>query len=233
MEMRGTQMKEQNAAAEKIKIRAVVFDYGMVLTVAQPVSVLEEMAAICGLPPDVFHKAYWEYRLAYDRDLNADQYWKKAMKLAGVAITAAQIAKLVLVDSAGWSHLNPLSVSWVRQLHSAGVQLAVLSNMPPEVKEYLLKHVEVFSLFQHLIFSCDVHQVKPEPGIYQHCIDVLQLSPHEVLFLDDKQENVDAATDFGIHALVVDSIANAIMQVRDQFDLPVPASLELSAGITK
>jgi putative hydrolase of the HAD superfamily len=227
-------MKEQNVAPEKIKIRAVVFDYGMVLTVEQPVSALEEMAAICGVSADVFHKAYWEYRLAYDRDLNADQYWKKTMKLAGVELNAAQIAKLVLVDGAGWSHLNPLSVSWVRQLRSAGLQLAVLSNMPPEVKEYLVAHLEIFSYFHHLIFSCDVHQVKPEPGIYQHCLDVLQLSPHEVLFLDDKQQNVDAATDFGIHALVVDSIENTIARVRDRFDLPVPAPFELSAsGVAK
>lgn len=227
-------MNEQNAAPEKLKIKAVVFDYGMVLTVAQPVSALEEMAAICNLPPDVFRKAYWEYRLAYDRDLNADQYWKKTMKLAGVELSAAQIARLVLVDSAGWSHLNPVSVNWVRQLHSAGLQLAVLSNMPPEVKEYLVGHLEIFSYFQHLIFSCDLHQVKPEPGIYQHCIDVLQRSPHEVLFLDDKRENVDAATDFGIHSLVVDSIENTIARVRDQFDLPVPASFELSAsGVTE
>ncbi len=223
-------MKEQNAAAEKIKIRAVVFDYGMVLSVAQPHSALEEMAAICGLPLDVFDKAYWKYRLAYDRDLTANEYWKKTMDLADVNLNGAQIAKLALVDGEGWSHLNPVSVNWVRQLHSAGLQLAVLSNMPPEVKEYLVGHLEIFSYFQHLIFSCDVHQVKPEPGIYQHCIDVLQLSPHEVLFLDDKPQNVDAAADFGIHSVVVDSIENAIMQVREQFDLPLPSSLQLSAS---
>ena len=223
-------MKEQNAVAEKIKIRAVVFDYGMVLSVAQPHAALEEMAAICGLPLDVFDKAYWEYRLAYDRDLNANEYWTKTMDLVGVKLNATQIAKLALVDGAGWSHLNPLSVSWVRQLRSAGLQLAVLSNMPPEVKDYLVEHLEVFSYFQHLIFSCDIRQVKPEPGIYQHCLDVLQLSPHEVLFLDDKQQNVDAATDFGIHALVVDSIENTIARIRDQFDLPIPASFEFSAS---
>lgn len=227
-------MKEQNAAIEKIKIRAVVFDYGMVLSVEQPHSALEEMAAICGVPLDVFRKAYWEYRLAYDRDLNADEYWKKTMNLVGVKLNAAQIAKLVLVDGAGWSHLNPLSVSWVRQLRSAGLQLAVLSNMPPEVKNYLVGHLEIFSYFQHLIFSCDLHQVKPEPGIYQHCLDVLQLSPHEILFLDDKPQNVSAATEFGIHGLVVDSIEHTIVRVREQFDLPVPASFELStSGVAK
>ncbi|HEY1801892.1 MAG TPA: HAD family phosphatase [Terriglobales bacterium] len=227
-------MNEPITAAEKIKIRAVVFDYGMVLSLEQPSSALEEMAAICGVPLDVFRKAYWEYRLAYDCDLNGTEYWKKTMALVGVELTAAQIAKLVLVDGGGWSHLNPVSVNWVRQLRSAGLQLAVLSNMPSEVKEYLVGHLEIFSYFEHLIFSCDVRQVKPEPGIYQHCIDVLQLSPHEILFLDDKQENVDGATDFGIHALVVDSIENTIARVRDQFDLPVPASFELStSGLAK
>lgn len=224
-------MKEQKSAAGKIKIKGVVFDYGRVLSVDQPLSAVEEMAAICGVPLKLFLQGYWDYRIAYDRgDLDVNGYWMNRMKSVGVKLNAEQIEKIVVVDSLSWSHLNPISVEWVRQLHSAGLQLAVLSNMPLDLKKYLVAHLEIFSYFHQIVFSCDVHLVKPEPGIYQHCLKSLQLSAQEVLFLDDKPENVEAAAALGIHSVLVDSIENAITRVREQFDLSAPDSLQLSAS---
>ncbi|HEY1463956.1 MAG TPA: HAD family phosphatase [Terriglobales bacterium] len=227
-------MKEQKIAEGKIKIKGVVFDYGRVLSVEQVSSAVDEMAAICGVPMKSFLKGYWDYRLAYDRgDLDVNEYWTNRMRTVGVNLNAEQIAKIVIVDSKSWSQLNPISVEWVKQLQAAGLQLAVLSNMPLDLKNYLIAHLDVFSYFQHLIFSCDVHLVKPEPEIYQHCLNALQLPADEVLFLDDKQENIEAAVHAGIHCLLVDSIENTIARVREQFDLPVPAALELSTGVAK
>lgn len=223
-------MEEQKTEAKKIKIKAVVFDFGNVLSLDQPPGTVEQMAAICQVPIDVFRVGYWDYRLAYDRgDLDFNDYWEKRMRTIGARLTAEQIAKIILVDCEGWSHLNSVSVDWVKQLRAAGLQLAVLSNMPLDLRNYMVSHIDILKSFHHLVFSCDVHRVKPEPEIYQHCLDLLQLAPHEVLFLDDKQENIDAAVALGIHGLVVDSIENTIERARDKFDLPVPASLEFTA----
>jgi putative hydrolase of the HAD superfamily len=227
-------MNEKKTGAEKIKIKGVVFDYGRVLSAEQDSSAVDEMAAICGVPMESFLKGYWDYRLAYDRgDLDVNEYWTNRMKTVGVNLTPEQIAKIVIVDSKSWSKLNPVSVEWVKLLQAAGLQLAVLSNMPLDLKNYLVAHLDLFSHFQRLVFSCEVHRVKPEPEIYQHCLHALKLAPQEVLFLDDKVENVEAARKLGIHSLAVDSIENVIALVRDQFDVPVPAAFELSAGIAK
>lgn len=227
-------MTEKKAAAGKIKIKGVVFDYGRVLSVEQDSSAVDEMAAISGMPMESFLKGYWDYRLAYDRaDLDVNEYWINRVRAAGGHLTPEQIAKIVVVDSKSWSKLNPVSAEWVNQLQAAGLQLAVLSNMPLDLKNYLVAHLDLFSHFQHLIFSCDVHLVKPEQEIYQHCLHALKLAPQEVLFLDDKIENIEAAQKLGIHSLLVDSIESTIARVRDQFDLPVPASFELSAGVAK
>jgi putative hydrolase of the HAD superfamily len=217
-------MQTQNQG--RAKIRGVIFDYGNVLSLDQPFSAVEEMAEICDVPVKVFQQGYWEYRLAYDRgDLDVNQYWNNRLRSLGISLSPTQIAKIVLVDSESWSHLNPASVEWVRQLHGAGIKLALLSNMPLELKNYMVANLGLFSYFQHLVFSCDVHLVKPEPGIYQSCLNLLQLAPHEVLFLDDKPQNVEAAAALGIHSLVFDSIENTLASVREKFDLPVPASL--------
>jgi FMN phosphatase YigB (HAD superfamily) len=101
-----------------------------------------------------------------------------------------------------------------------------------ELKNYLVSHLDLFSHFQHLVFSCDFREVKPEPGIYQHCLDLLQIPASEVLFLDDKPENVKAAVALGIHGMVFDSAENVLQRVSAQFDLPVPSVFQASSAST-
>ncbi|MBL8228889.1 MAG: hypothetical protein JNL98_10445 [Bryobacterales bacterium] len=54
-------------------IKAVIFDYGMVLSRPQLHEPLERMVALTGLHHEQFSAIYWENRLAYDRaDLNGE-----------------------------------------------------------------------------------------------------------------------------------------------------------------
>lgn len=224
-------MKEQNLAA-KTKVKAVIFDYGKVLSLPQPPSTVERMAEICHVPVETFRRGYWDFRLAYDRgDLTVNEYWRSRAQTFEMNLSAEQITRIVRVDCESWSHLNPIMVEWVQQLRSAGIRLALLSNMPLELKDYLVANMDLLSHFNHLVFSCDVRRVKPEPEIYQHCLSLLGLRPDEVLFLDDKPENVEGATRLGIHSLLFNSAEDAFTQIKDHFDLPLPTSQQLSASI--
>jgi putative hydrolase of the HAD superfamily len=40
---------------------------------------------------------------------------------------------------------------------------------------------------------------KPQPEIYKAILNRYELSPRNVLFVDDKKENTDAAAEIGIH----------------------------------
>ena len=226
-------MKEQNPAG-KVKIKAVIFDYGRVLSLPQPPSTVERMAEICHAPVETFRKGYWDFRLAYDRgDLTVDEYWKSRAQTFEVNLSAEQIERIVHVDCESWSHLNATMVGWTQQLHAAGIRLALLSNMPVELKDYLVATLDLFSRFDHLVFSCDVRRVKPEPEIYQHCLSLLGLSPKEVLFLDDKPENVKGASNLGIPSLLFDSPECAFTQIRNYFDLPLPAFQPAASSVTR
>ena len=52
------------------------------------------------------------------------------------------------------------------------------------------------------MFSCELGAVKPEPAIYEHLIRISGLQPSQIFFIDDKPENVRAATIVGIFAKV-------------------------------
>ena len=51
------------------------------------------------------------------------------------------------------------------------------------------------------IFSCDVHLLKPDPAIYQTCLEQYQLTAGHCLFIDDRKDNCEAAQKFGIHTV--------------------------------
>ena len=68
--------------------------------------------------------------------------------------------------------------------------------------EYLIKHIEILNLFEAVSLSFKVKARKPDPKIYYDCLQKLKLKPHECVFIDDKKENADKATElgmFGIH----------------------------------
>lgn len=207
----------------KTKVKAVVFDYGNVLSLPQPPSFLADMARVCRVPMEQFPERYWRYRLDYDRaDLNAETFWGAAVREEGRSLSKQEIDELVALDSEGWGIPNPVMLDWARQLRTSGLRTAVLSNMPPEIGRYLLKHREWLSAFDPLIFSCDVRSVKPDAMIYRYCLDRLQLAPEEVLFLDDKAPNVLGARELGIHGLLFDTVENAFSHIGERFDLPLP-----------
>ena len=209
--------------AEKIPIRSVVFDYGNVLCFPQEASDVEKMASISGIPVERFTHLYWLFRLPYDRgDLNRDTYWAKVAHEGGRAFTPQQVEQLVDVDCKGWARINHASMQWVELLRRSGRQLALLSNMPADISHYLTANFEWPSLFDHLIFSCDVGLVKPDPEIYHLCLQKLQAQPADVLFLDDRPENIEAAAKLGIHAVLFDTLENTIDRVRKRFEVPLP-----------
>jgi len=210
----------------KIKVQAVVFDYGNVLSLDQSPNAPRDMAELCGLPLDTFIARYWEPRLAYDRaDLDGKAYWESVARERRDQLTPGVLGELYDIDSKGWANPNFQMLSWVKQLREAGVQVAVLSNMPLEVRVFLVKSLDWLAGFEPLIFSCDVRSVKPEEAIYRHCLERLRLAPEEVLFLDDKQLNVDAARGLRMHSLLFETVEKTLPLVGDQFDLPMPEVL--------
>lgn len=213
----------------KVEIQAVVFDYGNVLSLEQAADAPEKLAKLCGLPLGVFAERFWQTRLAYDRaDLDGKAYW------AGIApeisLTPEVLDELYAIDSASWGNPNLVMLGWVDQLRAAGIRVAVLSNMPLEIKLFLVRNRGWLAGFDPLIFSCDLRLVKPEEAIYRHCLELLQLPPEAVLFLDDKQVNVDGARQLGMHSLLFESVEKTLPLVREQFDLPMPETATSLAG---
>jgi len=200
----------------KIRPKAVILDYGNVLSRSQPLRDVERMAAILDLAVDRFQEAYWRFRLAYDEaSLEPAAYWNA---VAAGAVTDAQLERLNEIDCRSWSHPAPAVPEWARRLRP-DFQTALLSNMPAPVRDYI-QTSRWLPPFDHRTFSCDLGIAKPAPGMYQHALAGLGIAPGQALFLDDRPENVRAAEAIGIHSVLFTTLGAVAAELDRRFDIP-------------
>jgi putative hydrolase of the HAD superfamily len=191
------------------------------------------MAAILDVSARKFRETYWQSRLSYDQAaIDPTTYWSSVAKANSRSITEAQIRTLIDIDSRSWAHPAPIVPEWASQLHRAGLATALLSNMPIPVRDYI-QNCSWLPPFDQKIFSCDLRIVKPAPEIYLHCLSRLGVAPPDVLFLDDRPENVRAAEALGIHGIIFTTPAEAAEELARRFDIPVPLVATLEEGDEK
>jgi putative hydrolase of the HAD superfamily len=105
-----------------------------------------------------------------------------------------------------WCQHNKPMIRWVEEIHSAGFTTAIMSNMPLDLVAHLRTNFPWIGHFDHHIFSAEARSVKPEPAIYQRSIDALAVNPAEILFIDDRDENLIQARVAGIRTVRFQSI---------------------------
>lgn len=180
-----------------------IFDYGGVLVHHQTEADQERLAKIAEVAKDAFTEAYWSDRLDYDKGLmSAEEYWQAlSSRAGGRSLKQSQIDQLVELDSVSWMQFDEVMWNWIDQLRGAGKRVAMLSNMPRDLGEALKVKTDKLSVFDQVTLSYEVHSVKPEPAIYEHCLEGIGTPPEQTLFLDDRIANVQGAELLGIRAI--------------------------------
>ena len=90
----------------------------------------------------------------------------------------------------------------VRKLKSRGYCVYYLSNIPEDVLDFLTER-DLKGLFDGGVASCEVKVNKPDPRIYQALLDKYHLRADECIFIDDRADNLVAASalGFGIYEM--------------------------------
>ncbi len=185
-----------------MRLEAVIFDYGMVLSTAQEPASLAALKQITRLDDRTFDEHYWRYRHRYDLgELNGRTFWEAISRDAGLALTPVEIARLIEHDVVMWSTLNEPMIRWVAAVQDAGLRTAILSNMGEELLCYMRQEFGWLGRFDHHTWSCELRMAKPDPAIYRHTCEKLGVAPERALFLDDKPENIAAAEAVGMQAI--------------------------------
>ena len=184
------------------QIKAVLFDYGMVLSGPPDPAAWTRIRTLTNLSEEQLHRGYWTHRHAYDRgDLSAESFWNQAAAPTHAILTPDQLAKLLAADVDYWSTLNPSMLEWAERLQRAGIPTGILSNMPDAMEQGLRARYPWIENFNHHTWSHSLKLAKPEPAIYLHAAEGLHPPPANILFIDDKAENIEAALAIGMQAI--------------------------------
>ena len=191
-----------------MSIKTIIFDCGRVITHDQNPELAGKMAAILGAGADEFAHAYAAERAEYDRGtMSAEEYWNRVAGRFGRQIEPKDHATLVRLDMDSWFTINAETIALVRALKTRGFRLLILSNMNLEGKERMLGQARLLdgedwlALFDDVLLSCDLRQLKPRPEIYHSCLERAAAQPGECLFIDDIPANVEAARATGMHSI--------------------------------
>ena len=178
-----------------------MFDYGGV--VSQPPSPTEvaSLAGAAGVSVPALAGVYWEWRRAYDlAELDASGYWQQVGRSLGRGFSEAEISELVRLDSVSWLRMQAGTVALIEDLAATELPLALLSNAPGELAE-AISRLPVAAYFGHLLFSCQLKVAKPDPECYNRALARLGARAEDVIFIDDRAENVAAAAALGLHSV--------------------------------
>lgn len=81
--------------------------------------------------------------------------------------------------------------------------LVLLSNNNAATIQILEdKYADMLKIFDNVFFSCIMKLRKPDIKFFQYALNTLKLSPHECLFIDDKERNIKVAAELGMSSLL-------------------------------
>lgn len=104
----------------------------------------------------------------------------------------------------------------VHALKEKGYKIYLLSNYNKDFFEAHTKGADFLNDIDGKVVSYEIHQIKPEPAIYEYLLEKYQLNPQECVFFDDRPENTKTAEELGIQSYTITS-KEYLLDVLDRF----------------
>ena len=181
--------------------RALILDFGGVLSHPQPEEWFPSTAEAMGVAEDAFRRAYWQHRHAYDAGLPAEEYWRRVEDTLGRPSRPHLIPRLIQSDVESWTTYREDVWAIARSFRARGGLTAFLSNGVPEAMARIRAERPLERWFDVVVVSCEVGVAKPDPEIFRICLSRLGVLPEQALFVDDRADNIEGAARLGIGTL--------------------------------
>ncbi|MFP7365213.1 HAD family phosphatase [Corynebacterium callunae] len=190
------------------KTQTYLFDlYGVLLKLDAPGQLERVFKAVGEQGKEAkLQEVYEELRPDLDAGrVNEINYWNQIQLRAQLEFLDPQEA--ISADYQGLEEADPAMVEFVLELKNAGHRIGILSNIPHGLAE-IVKHHNAAWLDQldAMILSCDIGAAKPEPAAFHAALAALNVPAAEIMFIDDRLVNVEAAREEGLQAVVFTSI---------------------------
>jgi putative hydrolase of the HAD superfamily len=192
-------------------VRAVIFDIGGVLFHLADKSRQRQWEARLGLDEGQLGRTIWTMPISARAEIgqaSEDDVW--AAVADRFELNPIDLAAL-RGDFFRGGVWNDRLIDQARSLHARHIT-GIISNAWPNARAAVRPWVNG-DTFDDLIFSAEVGLAKPDRRIYILALDRLRVAPAEAIFIDDVQENVEAAQAIGMAGIRFLSTDQTIMEI--------------------
>lgn len=185
-------------------IKSIIFDLGGVLVDLSTEKTAEAFAALADISTHNVFQAYTSNPdfNAYEKgDISDSDFRNAVRRIFSINASNFEIdqcwnamllnlpsTKLTLLEALK-QHFKTIVLSNTNAIHLNYIERFMLNGSPLEL------------LFHKAYYSHKVRMRKPELNIYTHVLEENNLTPEQTIFLDDSQENIDAAKSLGIQTI--------------------------------
>lgn len=180
--------------------QAIVFDFGEVMT-GKPnkeivVHFLKESFHLSDIE---FEKVNREKHKAIQQGKTDVEFWQEYAKRMHIKLPDDWALKFIQVMKEAIA-VNPFMFDLVKELRQEGYQAVLLSNIDERLGK-LIKEFGYYDAFDACFLSYELGYEKPDIRIYLHVLAKLALEPADLLFIDDRLDNVESARSLGIDSI--------------------------------
>lgn len=180
-------------------IKAVLTDLDGVVRKWDP-EIIQQAETAAGLPRDALPSTAFESDLLLRAITGriSDAGWRtEVAERLRLRFPDADAAEAVRLWSLSPGEIDTDVLELLQRCHECA-SLVLITNATTRL-ESDLKRLGISRTFDHIVNSSSIGHAKPRPEIFNAALNLLTIKPGEALFIDDKTENVDAATGIGIN----------------------------------
>ncbi|MBA3871269.1 MAG: HAD family phosphatase [Chloroflexota bacterium] len=130
--------------------------------------------------------------------MDMDEYLNRVIFYEERSFSRDEFQKYMLAQSKPY----PEMIAYIQALKAKyHLKIVVVSNECRELTQYRVKTFGLAKFVDFFIVSCFVHFRKPDPDIYRIALDVAQVQPQEVIYVEDRPMFVEVAQSLNLVGL--------------------------------
>lgn len=188
--------------------QAIIFDWGGVLDLDKPNEIHAFIQKSLQITSDKeFQDLTNQRRKANEENQADDEFWINIAAKKNISLPEdwSQTLRSLFQKAVA---VNPEMFAILHQLKNKSLTVGLFSNVNTYYAT-ILQDFGYYDLFNPCLLSYNINTRKPYQESYQKLLSELQLPAADVVFIDDKEENIAAAKKLGIDAILFQS-ANQI-----------------------
>jgi len=148
------------------------------------------------------HEMNERHHLTFDTyeagKLSLDEYLKRIVFYQERSFSREDFKKFMYDQSKPF----PEMIELIRGLKTRySLQVAAVSNEGRELTTYRVQQFKLGSFIDFFVSSCFVHYRKPDEDMYRIALDISQVKPEQVIYIDDREMFVEVASGLGIKGM--------------------------------